>query len=231
MWKVGRGLILLGLCAFLIFVWVIKAAIISDYLDAKLGVAVSLKSIKIRPSKTIIKNLTLDNPPGFKERNALKIDRCEVLYRLKKLRGTPHRIDFIGLKDVVLYIEINGARGRNNNWGAIGASMIKERKSREVIVDRLLLKNLDVIISGKGARLLGIAGKKHFDSMEFSDLNSKEGFPTKELIEKLFRGAGIQRLLEDFLRPKNTIQKALKRPFNLFGERKLPEAPGAFEKD
>ena len=63
-------------------------------------------------------------------------------------------------------------------------------------------------------------GTQHFDQIELDEINSAEGFPTKELISKIFQKAGIIKYIENLFNPTQQIKSVL-NPFRLFGK-----APG-----
>lgn len=211
-WK----LVLLILLAFIVFVWLIKAPIMSSYLSDKMKVPVSVGTISMWPSKTTIHRFKIMNPRGFKEKTAFQVDHAEIDYKYKHLFSDPTELDQITLDKVYLSIELRNATGTDNNWSEIGARMPKEKSNREVIIHSLTLNNITVDVGGPGAKILGVAGIRHFDRMQFNEIDSREGFPTKELVRKIFEGAGIQQYLQNFLNPAKQIQNALK-PFNLFG--------------
>jgi len=213
LWK----LILLVILAVLVFFWLIKAPIMSSYLSNKMKVPVSVGTISMWPSKTTIHNFKIMNPHGYKSKTAFKADRTEIDYQFKHLFADPSEINQITLDTVFLSIELTNATGSENNWTAIGSRMPKEPSKKEVIIHSLTLNNITVEVQGIGAKLLGVAGTRHFDRMQFNEIDSREGFPTKELVNKIFEGAGIQQFLKNFFNPANQIQKAL-NPFNIFGK-------------
>jgi hypothetical protein len=59
---------------------------------------------------------------------------------------------------------------------------------------------------------LGLSGSnqiKKIDRLEFNEINSREGFPTKQLINAIFQGAGLQDYIKNMLNPENVIKKFL----------------------
>lgn len=210
-WKV----LLLLIVGAVIFFWLIKAPIMSWYLTKKLGVPVSMSSVSIRPSQTKIHDFKIKNPRGFKLRDALTAKKTTIDYRFKALTSNPSEIDEILIDDIYLSIILTSPLGKDNNWSAIAAGMPKEDKKmdREVIVHRLILSNINVEI--QGGKLLKAPSSKHIDRMEFQEVSSKTGFPTKELIREIFQGAGIDQYIKDALDPVKTLQKFVP---GLFGE-------------
>jgi len=198
--------VVLGLLAVVLFVWLIKAPIVAHYLTNKMKVPVSLSSLSIGTSKAVIRNFRINNPRGFHSKAAFKAEEIEVNYRPKAvLFFEPAEIDLIDVRDIFLSIELKNLTGSDNNWTAIAAKMPKEESKKELLIHKLVLTNMTVEIRG-----LGIAGKnetKKIDRLEFDEIDSREGFPTKQLIQAIFQGAGIQDYIQQILNPQNVIKK------------------------
>lgn len=218
-------LIILILIAAVIFLWLIKAPLMSRYLTREIGVPVSVRTISMWPSVTAIRDFRIFNPSGYHSPTAFEVAQTKVEYRWKALNANPHEIDLITLDNVFLYIYIKDSSGKDNNWTDIGARMPERKESRgaEVLVHKLVLRNMTVKTEGPGAKTLGIAGVQHFDQMEFDEIDSKEGFPTKELISKIFQGAGLRQFIERFVNPTQQLQKIINNPFKVFGKREAEE--------
>lgn len=218
-------LIFLLLIAGIIFLWLIKAPLMSRYLTKEMGVPVSVRTISMWPSMTTIRQFRISNPSGYPSRTAFEVDRTRVEYRWKALNANPHEIDLITLDDVFLYIFIKDASGKDNNWADIGAGMPerKERQGEGVLIHKLVLKNMTVKTEGPGAKALGVEGVQHFNQMEFEEIDSKEGFPTKELVSKIFQGAGLRQFIERFVNPTQQLQKVINNPFKVFGKLEAEE--------
>jgi hypothetical protein len=214
-WKI----VLLLLFGTVIFFWLIKAPMMSWYLTRKIGVPVSMDSISIWPSQSTIRDFKLKNPPGFKRRDALQAKKTTIDYRFSQLFGNPSEIDQIEIDDIYLSIILTSPMGATNNWTAIAAGMPSESKDpkenvHEVIIHRLILSNLNVEI--QGGKLVKAPPSKHIDRLEFNEVSSKTGFPTKELIQAIFQGAGIQQYIKDAFDPSKVLQKWVP---TLFGDR------------
>jgi hypothetical protein len=216
MFRHGWKLIALIIIAAVVFVWLIKAPIMSSYLTEKMGVGVTVRRISMWPSETTIFHFRIENPHGFKSHAAFDVERAKITYRWPALRNNPCEIDLITLDNVTLDIEILGPPSKNN-WSAIAAQMPKKKVDKEVLIHKLLLRNITVNTQGAGAKKLGIEGTKHFDLMEFDEIDSREGFPTKELIRRIFQGAGLRKYIENLLNPAEQIKNALQKPFKIFG--------------
>lgn len=210
--SVGWKMMLLIIFAALVFLWLIKAPILSSYLTSRLKVPVSMGSISIWPSESTIKNFKITNPRGFKLSNALKADQVKIDYQARSLFENPCIIDQISLNDVYLGIEFSSSTGTKNNWTVIGSKIYSEAHSKEVIIHKLILENITVEIKGVQAQYLKLSEKQTISRMEFDEIDSKQGFPTKELIGKIFKEAG----LEEILNPEGLIED-LTNPLHFFG--------------
>ena len=213
-WKI----ILLLIAGAIIFVWLIKAPIMSWYLTNKMGVPVSMSYVSIRPSQSKILDFKIKNPHGFKLREALKAGKTTVDYRFRQLFGNPTEIDEILVEDIYLSIILTSPLGGTNNWTAIATGMPSDddKKSgpeHEVLVHRLILSNLNVVI--EGGKWIKAPPKKHIDRLEFHEVDSKTGFPTKELIKAIFQGAGIEQYIKDAFNPSKAFEQWVP---GLFGE-------------
>src|SRR5690606_11466798 len=124
--KHGWKALILLILALLVFLWLIKAPIMSAYLTSKMKVPVSIGRMSMWPSHTTMHNFKILNPRKFKMREALKINLTEITYRFKQLFGNPVEIDQIVANGVFLGIEALNSSGTPNNWTAIGATMPKE---------------------------------------------------------------------------------------------------------
>ncbi len=214
--KHGWKIILLLIIAAIAFLWLIKAPIMSAYLSNKMKVPVSVGNISMWPKQTTIRNFKINNPHGFKTPAAFKADHTEVDYNFKRLTGEVSEIDQILIDGVYLSIECSNPDCSSNNWSAIGTKMPKEDKRvHEVLIHDLVLTNMTVEIRGLG--LFGKPETKYFDRMEFKEIDSRTGFPTKELIAKIFGNAGLLKYVQDaFNLPQDAIQQFL-NPLKSFG--------------
>lgn len=225
MFRNGWKLIGLIIVAAFVFLWLIKAPIMSSYLTKKIGVNVSMRTISMWPKETIIRHFKIANPSGFRSSTAFEVDKTRINYRWPALTSQPSEIDLIVLDGVFLNIEIRSGPS-DNNWTAIGAQMPERKGGKEVIIHKLILRNMTVKTEGTGAKKLGVSGTQHFDQMEFEEINSRNGFPTKELISRIFGGAGLRKYIENLLNPTQQIKDALQKPFKLFGKKAAPVSQG-----
>lgn len=204
-WKTvsWKSILLIVLGAF-VFLWLIKAPIISMYMSHKMRVPVSVASISVWPSETTIHNFKLKNPSGFKTRRALEVATVKVEYQFEKLVGSPCVIDKILLQDVLLNIECAklDPSCRHNNFTAISDGMPKapepkagEESKTEVKIGKVILLNVKVNITGMAASEM--PSSTTIARMEFDDIDSANGFPTSQLIAKIFQQAGMNNLIEN----------------------------------
>lgn len=215
--KLGGGIILLIILGSIVFLWLIKAPIMSSYLTSRLKIPISIGNMSMWPSQTIMKNFKVPNPRGYGIPYALKAERTEIDYQLKNIFGDPCIIDMIEMDNILMSIIVTDAKGTKNNWAALGAKIPDEANPREIIIHRLVLTNISIEI--RGLESLGVASQtKKIDRMEFDEIDSKQGFPTKELIAKIFEGAGMQKYIQELFNPENIIEKVTNPlPFDVFG--------------
>lgn len=192
---IGWKLVLLIILAALVFLWLIKAPIIASYLTKKMRVPVSIERISIWPSETTMLNFKIRNPKGFKSRVAFEAENTRIDYRFKELFSDPIAIDQIILDKIFLGVEFSNPFGTSNNWTEIGKNMPQQKSQKRLIIHKLVLTDLSVEIQGLG--LLGKPTTKTLSRLEFDDIDSAQGFPTEELVKKVFGGSGIQQFLQD----------------------------------
>ncbi|HEY4255269.1 MAG TPA: hypothetical protein VGM34_02855 [Chlamydiales bacterium] len=201
-------IVLLLIIAALVFLWLIKASLASSFLTDKMKVPVSLRSLAISPSEMLIEEFKIRNPRGFKMKDALKAEEIQVKYGWKKLFHNPSEIDVIEVKDIFLDVELSNATGTQNNWTAIGANIpSSDKPARELIIHKLILSNLTAEIRGVGGSQTPIVRK--LDRLELDEIDSREGFPTKQLISAIFKGVGMEMYIKELINPQNIIKKAL----------------------
>ncbi|MBN2478737.1 MAG: hypothetical protein JXA94_00760 [Parachlamydiales bacterium] len=203
--------------ALILFLWIIKAPIMSAYLSSKLKANGSFSSVKLSSSKMTIGGLKIFNPRGSKNKYALTTKQIIVNYSLKKLFSSPSIIDSIVVEDSQLNIECSNPLCTQNNWTIIAKNISKMEKSKkegkEVIVSTLTLQNLDVEVMGLG---LDFTKKKniHKSNLTFKNISSKQGFPTQQLIKAIFKSADLQDYLKGILDLPKVLEK-FKIPFTM----------------
>jgi hypothetical protein len=209
--KLGWFSIPLIILIALVFLWLMKPVFLSSYLTSKLGVPVSVGSLSISPSQTVMKGFRIKNPYHYKTKSAFKAEKTQVDYQFSHLFGTPTQIALLSLQDVFLSVEFDNPGGTKNNWTKILSEIpAPVHTQKEIVLHRITIDNLTVELRG-----LGLAGtqRRTVDHIELDEIDSKNGFPTKELVGKIFGGAGIQDYIKDILNPTNTI-KDLLTPFS-----------------
>lgn len=217
--KAKMPLLICGvIIALVLFFWIIKAEVASSYLTDKLKVRVYMMGIKIRPTYMHISHFRISNPLESKERTAFSAKTINVNYQFNKLIGDPSVINLIEINNAFLEVELYNPLGTKSNWTKITAGLAKDKtKNREVIIQKLVINNLDIEIRGLGLTgMMGRVQNKHVDHLEFNNINSKTGFPTKELIREIFGSSGLQDYLKSLFSPQDFLQDALS-PFKLFG--------------
>ncbi len=217
MWKISWKIAILSVAAAIVFFWVVKTELIATYLTEKIKIPVTIGQIELGLSQSQIIDFQIRNPRGFHSHFALLAANTSIAYQLTELFSSPSIIDTIEIDDVFLSIELLNPLGTQNNWTVIGENIRKkEAKERlhEVAVHTLIVRNLTVEIRGLG--LSGATQVKQIPYLQFDNIDSHEGFPTKELIQAIFGGSGLMQYIQDIFNPQNLLPKALS-PFQLFG--------------
>lgn len=209
--KAGFALFGLTILGTVVFLWLIKAPVMGAYLSDKLNIPVALGSINMSPTKTTIRRFSITNPRGFRMPAAFRSDQIQINYDVKQLVSRPAELNSIYLSDNFISIEMSAS---GNNWKVIGMNMHQPiRHSKAVRIDKLILLDTKVEILGLGSPNKVIV--KQIDRMVFSDIDSLEGFPTKQLVHQIFQSSGLQEYIQDaFSIPAEVTPKRF--PYNLF---------------
>ncbi len=214
--KKYRHAVRIGFIVFVsfIFLWALKAPLFSSFLSQKMKIHVSIAGIKIRPTYSKIYRFHIRNPTNARGRTAFSAKNIIIDYQFKELRTEPVTIDKIEVNDAFMSIEFYNAFGTKNNWTELLAKMgAKKKSTTDVEIRKLVINNLEVEIRGMG--LAGVFGspieKKTIKRLEFDNINSKDGFPTEQLIQAIFGKTGLMKyidqiykapgLIKDFLNP------------------------------
>ncbi len=223
--KHGWKIIALGIAVVLGAIWLLFAPIVSSYLSRTLGMRVSVAAVTVGPSKMKMRNFRISNPYSYKHRYAFKAGSILSSYQWKSLTGNPRIIDQIEVDQIKLSIEFANALGTQNNWADLISEIPKRKEhEREVIVKKLIMTNVTVNIEGMG--FLAKSESRTIDRMEFTDVSSKEGFPTGELVAQVFGRANLMQYIKDVLPGgPGGIIKMLKI-FGNFSKEKGQENPG-----
>jgi hypothetical protein len=208
------GIVITSIIAFIIVIWVLKAPIISSYLSHKLGVNVSMGSVRISTTEMKIKKFKINNPIGARSNTALSSQNIKVSYTWNDLRSDPGIIDDIELNNVFLGIELYNATGTQNNWSQILANVDDEqdKDAKETIVKHLVINNLAVSIRGKGF-FSSWKKIKEIPRLEFRNISSKDGFPTEELIEQIFDEANLGTYIKELIKQPTQVLDKIFSPF------------------
>ncbi len=195
---------LITLLGVIVFLWLIKAEIVSFYLHHKIRVPISIGWLNTTFSHAIFRDFRIHNPKDFHHSSALYVRDLKMFYRFSELFKDPLVIDEIRMKDVFLDIELLNQSGSENNWTEISRQMKPSKENKGVVLRKLILDGLTVEISGPS--LIGGRVRKEVDHLEFDHMNSQKGFPTEQLIHKIFGGAGVEEYIENAFNPGELIE-------------------------
>ena len=222
------GIVVIIILAIVV-VWMLKAPILASYLSGKLKVPVSISSMDISKSQMKIRNFSIKNPWGYNSSFAFRTQIIDAKYDWSKLMDDPSVVDLIQINHAYLNIDCSNMLCSKNNWSEIVGKMQKKKakaSAKEVVVRRLELNDLTVTIHGMGLDSSSTT-TSHYDSFVFTDVSSKTGFPTDELIYEIFKSAGIKKYIEDILKLQKHVQDMI-QPF--FSENEKTNSNAVVEK-
>jgi len=205
------GIVVVAVLSLIVAILLLKAPIISSYLSHKLGVNVSMRSVSISTNGMKISKFKINNPIGARTNTALSAQDIDVAYQWKELRSDPGVIEDIELNNVFLGIELYNSSGSRNNWSQILATVDdnQDKDAKEMIIRRLVIKNLSVSVRGKGI-FSSWQKIKEIPRLEFRNISSKEGFPTEKLIEQIFDEANLGTYIKELIKqPVKVLDKVL----------------------
>lgn len=100
--------------------------------------------------------ITIENPPGFQERNMLSVRLLRVAPELAAVLTAGRRLALVELQGVKLDLEKNSA-GEWNFARLLGRFRpAKKAPSREIFIKRLVLRDMDLLVNGRAIHQLGL---------------------------------------------------------------------------
>jgi hypothetical protein len=177
--------------------WAIKTPIAASYLSWKLKTPVSISKVSIGSTQMIIEDFKLKNLKKTKSKYALIAKKIIINYSISEYFSTPSFVDKILMRDVNLNIDCDNPSCTKNNWTTIALNINEKEKkdSKELIIKNITVENMDIQINE--LELQNKISTTHIAEMQFNNISSKKGFPTKQLIAAIFRSAGLKEYLKD----------------------------------
>lgn len=192
--------ILIGAAAF---IWLVKVPMLSYYLSQKIRVPVSIEWISIWPKETTITHFKIENPGEFSSRLAFDANKTKISYLFKNLFSNPLIIDELRLDTIYLGVEFLNPGERENNWTVIASQMPKQTSERSFIINKVVFTNFTVELLNVDA--MGKTITRQVDRLELDEISSQQGFPTEQLIQKVFGGLHLDDLIKDVFNPLDVI--------------------------
>lgn len=191
----------------------------------KVGVSVGSVDLSLLGGSVAIKELVVENPKGYENKNLLELGSGEVKTKISALLGNPAVIQQIKLDNVNVVLEQKGLS--NNIQDVLNALPPAGEKSGEgggkkLKVDELVLNNITV-----KAKLLPIPGKSdtvtlHLTPITMHNLGGDNKFDTGEL-SKIILGKITEAIAKEGagILPKDMVgamESSLGKNFNLSPE-------------
>lgn len=174
-------LVLLGIT----FVWLIKAPLIAAYLTQRVGLPLHIRGASVWPSELQLRVVHISNPKGFKDRHALDAKSIVTRYQIGDLFADPVKIQELIVRDVILNIDHADPPGTENNWKVLLQKISPRSKTgRGAHLHKIVFENLTLTHLGGG--LAAVPKTTKVDRLEIEHIQSDQGFPTAELIRRVF---------------------------------------------
>jgi len=231
---IGLGIILVLGIAIVLFVAKTQLPdVIASKLSSKLKVPVQIGNINLSFKSIGVQKLEIENPKPYQlplafSANTLTISAPLTIYLYDQIV-----IEEILIDNIYLGLEFESATGIEGNWSTIinnlqdtvreGASQDTKAK-KTVLIRRILLTNIQTDLlyrkSGKKVKHLPVIpsieltnisseGSSAFDQIMDSALG--------EMLKQVFIKQNLKDLLNQFVKPNNALQQALKPFKGLFG--------------
>ncbi len=156
------------------------------------GVSVERVGLSILAGKLEIRNLLIDNPPGYQYDKLLELKNARIEVDVKSLLGEQVSIRKVRLDGVNVVLEQRGVSGNNlqDVMKTISASR-KDKKDSGKGSKKLHIKNLEIKNVTVKAKLLPVPGKVDtvtlkLDPIIMTDLGSDNKLDTAELSGRVF---------------------------------------------
>ena len=190
-------------------------------------VKVDSANLSILAGKAGLKNLTIDNPPGYEQQKLLELKDTEVVIQTKSLLGDTVRIKEIKLDGAILAVE---QKVLSNNLQDLIKAMPQQDKpsGKKLLIDTLEITNITADV-----KLLPLPGKADvvtlkLPAIKMTNLGSDNKLDlaalTGQIILAIARGIveqGPDILPKDMINTMtSTLGKALDLSKDIFGEGK-----------
>lgn len=202
--------------------------ILASSLSKKLGVLVSIKSIKFGISDTKISSVEISNPQDYKLAKAFSSGEIEISSPITEFLKSEVKIDEVKVDDIYLGLEFDFKNSLNGNWTKILSNFqqntnINKNTGKEVFVKKIIFTNIasEVMFRDSGdSQKLPI-----IDRIELQDISTKGGLPIDQLmgtiLAQMLKQVFIKQNMNNMLKgiildaPEKTIDSLMK-PFKGF---------------
>jgi len=177
------------------YCWTQRAGLLSHYLSNAAGVPVSVDALDIGFGGVAIEKFSISNPRGSTLPTAFSTDSFTVNYRPWKMVSSPHEIDDIIVKNIVVNVEQHKYISGKSNWAVITDNLAAQSKGKKdkkavapagkkgrVVIKHLLLENITIDV------IHPLLGKIHttIPKIEMNNLGEAGSFSPDMLMKIVF---------------------------------------------
>lgn len=164
------------------------AYIISRILSSQLDAKVTIQHVDLGWNAVEIDQLKVKNPTSGGAQYALEVGEIDIKAPVPNYFKKTVVIDYIGIENIFLNLDIAGSGKDNNNWSALMSNIynmknpsISSNSSRHAIIKYLEIKNLKIRIHQAGKKPI----VKTINHMAFKDIRTENGELTRRIIQAI----------------------------------------------
>ncbi|NGX46851.1 MAG: hypothetical protein K1000chlam3_00218 [Chlamydiae bacterium] len=189
---------------------------LANNLSKKLGVAVSIDSMGLHPSRIDVNKLTIGNSRGYSLPKAFSAEEILLHAPLTNYFSDDIVVDEIDVNDIYLGLEFDSTSGTDGNWTKIlshyeDTAHLDETGGKKVTIKKLICNNIrtELLFRSNGGTIKKLPIIKQ---IVLTNISTEGGFPTDQLMSSILG----QMLKEVFIQQnmKSMIKGLLDSPGN-----------------
>lgn len=158
---------------------------LAENLSRKLGVAVSIDSMDVGPSKLGLEQIEVGNAKGYSLPKAFSAEEIEIHAPLLGYFKDQITIEEVEVEDIYLGIEFDSKSSAQGNWTKIFSSFQREagldrKGGKKILIKKLVFKNIQTEVlfhDGEG----GVQKLPRIAKIELTNISTEGGVPTDQL--------------------------------------------------